>query len=678
MKKLIIITCVLFAWASAQQDSLPWKGVIVFDDWVRVDDAPGTSGHPAYHPQTVFNEQEMILYSVWEDDRDNDDIYDIFFALSTDTARTWSSPNINLSQDPLINDVYPWLCVDSVNLYVVWQSWRNGTWKIYLTLSTDNGSTWSVPDTVPGILVDNDFNSGINFGPQPKIVADSKSNPDTTFLYLVWADGATGTIQIKIARSIDFAQSFLDLGIVDNNLGSVNRHPYIVVDDSGSVHCAWARGTSGSNQDPHPWIGYNRSQDRGATFMPNDIIVNDDSTGVFRGNPSITYNGVSGNILISWEDSRRAGGNANPDIWMSKMYRDSTVFSINERANWWAADTTTRYDNFRPVIRMDPQGILVAAWHCDPERDGSYSIHMATYNDSLYQFSSSQMLYDTYTGTSGANFGNAFYSPSLFVTEIDTITNFFLVWQDFYEDSVGGNIYSIRGWVVASLADLDVDNDSLDVQNDTMSLRTQPAGPAYSPYARGAFILANTDDTYNPDPEDGPSTSRIDSLDFFGSVYGPTGIADTVFVLGLPSSMAVGQTIVCTLAIVIPEDAPEGTHSGFVTIEGVDSIGTPVMETFNVVVYGPIPRGSLDSLRVVPIPFKPHANLGHDRIHFQGITQNTTVRVYDLSGMLVWSETETDGDGHIAWDADVASGIYMYLVTTSDGEAKKGKLSIIR
>ena len=676
MKKYFFLIGAFIFFARAQ-DSLPWKGTIVFDDWVRVDDAPGTSGHPAYYPQTIMDD-DLILYSVWADDRDNDDNYEIYFALTADTAQTWTTPNIDLSQSPLINDLYPWLCVDSTNLYVVWQSWRNGTWKIFFTKSSDGGTTWSAPDTVPGILVTNAFNSNINFGPQPKITVDSKSNTDTTFLYLLWADNATGLIQIQLARSIDLGQSFVDFGIVDNNLTNVNRNPYIVVDDSGWVHCAWARGTGGSNQDPHPWIGYNRSQDRGNTFLPTDLIANDDSGGVYRGNPSLTYNASNGNVLISWEDSRRAGGNANPDIWFSRIHSDSLSFMPNQRVNWWGPDTSIRYDNFKSVIMMDPEGIMVAAWHDDPDTN-IYGIHIAAYSDTIGRFSNSQSLISTFTGTSGASFGNDFYPPSLFVTLIDTITNFFLVWQDYYEDSLGGNIYSVRGWVVESMADLDVDNDSLDVVNDTMNLRIQPAGPAYSPYAKGPFILTNTDDLYNPDPEDGPSSSPVDSFSYSGVLSGPGGNIDSIFVLGLPYTMSIGQISVCTLAVVIPVNMTEGIYTGLVTIEGRDSLGGLVQESFAVTVQGPRPRGSLDSLRVVPIPFKPHSDPAHDAIHFQGLTANATVKVYDLSGVLVFGpETDNDGDGHLAWDAEVASGIYIYLVTTTDGEVKKGKLSIIR
>ncbi len=678
---LLIPLALIFTADRAQ--SLPWKGTIVFEDWVRVDDADSTvMGHPANHPQTIFDENKMILYSVWEDDRNNTGSNEIFFAKSVDTARTWTRPNMNLSLSAGINDVYPWLCVDSVNLYVVWQSWRGGTWKVLLTKSTDEGTTWSTPDTVPGIFIDNSFSSGINFGPQPKIVADSKSDPDSAFLYVTWADARTGLIQIRLASSVDFGTSFTDLGIVDKNLTNVNRHPYIVVDDSGWVHCAWARGTGGSNNDPHPWIGYNRSTDRGSTFMAADLIVNDDLTGVYRGNPSLTYDRSSGHVLVSWEDSRRASGNANPDIWFSRVLRDSTAFDPNKRVNRYAPDSTNTYDNFRCAIRMDPEGIMVAAWHDNPATAGSYGIHMAAYSDSVGQFGASQSLVNTFTGTSGANFGNAFYAPALFVTIIDSVTNLFLVWQDYYEDSTGGNIYSIRGKVIETMADLDVDNDSLGVAGNILDLRTQPAGPVYSPYAKGAFVLANTSDLYNPDSADGPSKSRVDSITgacYVDSVTADSVILDSVILLGLPASMAVGQVAVCTVAVVIPVGTTPGSFSGEVLITGFDSLGAPVEETFFLRFQGPQPRGSLDSLKIGPIPFTPHRDPSHTAIHFQGLPSGAQIRVYDQAGALVWSSDPTDAaDGHCAWPADKASGIYIYLVKAPDGPSRTGKLSVIR
>jgi hypothetical protein len=53
------------------------------------------------------------------------------------------------------------------------------------------------------------------------------------------------------------------------------------------------------------------------------------------------------------------------------------------------------------------------------------------------------------------------------------------------------------------------------------------------------------------------------------------------------------------------------------------------------------------------------------------------VTVPNSPGQSVWSATE-QGDGHLAWDAKVASGIYVYLVVAQDGASKVGKLSVIR
>jgi hypothetical protein len=952
----------LLVTAATAQDSLPWQGAIVFDPRVRVDDAPGLSGHPAIHPQTIMD-STWTLYSVWADDRDNNGRFEVFFAASFDTAKSWTTPNINLSQDPSQYYVFPCLAVDATNLYAVWQAWRGNAWRILLTRSSDRGTTWTNPAEPPGIAVFNDFNSGINFGPQPKLAIDSRSSPDTTFIYLLWADNATGKIQMKLARSTDLGASFTDLGIVDKNPDNVNRNPHIAVDDEGRVHCAWARGTGGTNQDPHPWIGYNRSLDRGVTFHDSDIVVNDNFDGVYRGNPSITCNPGTGDVLISWEDSRRASGNGNPDIWFARIPRDSFSASANQRVNWWMSDTGARYDNFKPVIRMDPQGIMVAAWHDNPENASSYGMHLAAYSDSAQRFSASQSLLKTFTGMNSGSFGNNFYSPSLFVqakvdTSGDTITHFYLVWQDFTDDSVGGNIYSVHGRVVRILGDLDVDNDSLDVVADTLRLRGWMPSPSPYPYkgfALGEFVLANTSTSYNPDTTDGPSLSRIDSLSVTGELTGPLGTIDSIIIPNLPASLGQGQVVVCTLAVFVPEEMLEGDYAGPITIAGRDSGGALIEETFyalfkrigdldidndsldvvadtirvrprqdsvgppphyteyalgglmlantsdsynpdtadgpsrslirwtgfdgvltgprgtidsilipnlpeslaqgqtaactlavyvpaelpdgdysgpivifgydsldykvadtvyalvrklgdldidddslhvvhdtvdlhtqpagpvyhpyakaefmlvntiesynpdpadgpsrsplyitgydayfcsaqdtidsiyvlslpsrlevgqaiectlalvipvgttidqswsglvSVAAYdtagyrvrdslflgvrGPVPRKTLDSLRVAPIPFKPYQVPGHDAIHFQGLADGARVIVYDASGQEVWKDTEK-GDGHVEWKAEVASGIYVYLVVSKDGQSHvKGKLSVIR
>jgi hypothetical protein len=246
-------------------------------------------------------------------------------------------------------------------------------------------------------------------------------------------------------------------------------------------------------------------------------------------------------------------------------------------------------------------------------------------------------------------------------------------------DTLGAPVQeTFYAFMVKNLSDLDVDPDSLSVVHDTMNLHAQPAGPVYSPYAKAEFMLVNTSSIYNPDESDGPSRSKLRKVKVEAEVKGQNGSIDSVYVLNLPESLAIGQAVECTLALVLPVGTPTSGYAGVVTISASDTIGYDVQDSFYVVVRGPRPRQNLDSLRVAPIPFKPNQNPEHDAIHFQGLSAGAKVVVYDASGQSVWSSTES-GDGHLKWDAKVASGIYVYLVVSADGQSSKvGKLSVIR
>src|SRR5512143_670256 len=226
--------------------------------------------------------------------------------------------------------------------------------------------------------------------------------------------------------------------------------------------------------------------------------------------------------------------------------------------------------------------------------------------------------------------------------------------------------------------DLDIDGDTLGVVHDTMNLHAQPAGPVYHPYAKARFMLVNTSAAYNPDTSDGPSQSKLRQVKAKAKVEVQGRILDSIYMLNLPESLAVGQAVECTLAVVLPDSAAPGDYGGWVAISATDTLGYAVRDSFFLRLTGPQPRQSLDSLRVAPIPFKPYQNPEHDAIHFQGLTAGARVTVYDASGQSVWSAAES-GDGHLSWDAKVASGIYVYLVVSADGKSSMvGKLSVVR
>lgn len=107
--------------------------------------------------------------------------------------------------------------------------------------------------------------------------------------------------------------------------------------------------------------------------------------------------------------------------------------------------------------------------------------------------------------------------------------------------------------------------------------------------------------------------------------------------------------------------------------------------------------GQLDDVKIVPNPYIVRAEWDLSRdyqwVHFTHLPSECTIRIYTLAGDLVkvinHSATSSGGElgdvgGMEAWDILtynnqlIASGIYLYHISTPDGEEKVGKFAIIR
>ena len=94
------------------------------------------------------------------------------------------------------------------------------------------------------------------------------------------------------------------------------------------------------------------------------------------------------------------------------------------------------------------------------------------------------------------------------------------------------------------------------------------------------------------------------------------------------------------------------------------------------------PFGLLKDLKVYPNPFRPSE--GHTRIVFDKLTPDARIRIFALSGELVANSGELRGEEMWVWDAKnreerkLARGIYIYLVTNSQGEKKIGKIAVVK
>jgi hypothetical protein len=102
-------------------------------------------------------------------------------------------------------------------------------------------------------------------------------------------------------------------------------------------------------------------------------------------------------------------------------------------------------------------------------------------------------------------------------------------------------------------------------------------------------------------------------------------------------------------------------------------------------VFGLKTIDSLADVIVYPNPYKPNSALGHDKIIFDGLPVNSTVRIYTLRGKLLRELSSKIDAGQILWDAcddsgeKLVSDIYLYIVAAENmSSTKKGKLAIIR
>ncbi|OGS21832.1 MAG: hypothetical protein A2252_00025 [Elusimicrobia bacterium RIFOXYA2_FULL_39_19] len=100
-------------------------------------------------------------------------------------------------------------------------------------------------------------------------------------------------------------------------------------------------------------------------------------------------------------------------------------------------------------------------------------------------------------------------------------------------------------------------------------------------------------------------------------------------------------------------------------------------------------KENLREVRVYPNPFKPNDDKSENGtwdtgIIFDSLTNNSTIKIYTLSGDLVNILEETDNNGKYTWDVKnkekekLSSGIYIYRITDSTGDKITGKIGIVR
>ena len=94
----------------------------------------------------------------------------------------------------------------------------------------------------------------------------------------------------------------------------------------------------------------------------------------------------------------------------------------------------------------------------------------------------------------------------------------------------------------------------------------------------------------------------------------------------------------------------------------------------------------LSQVKVYPNPYEPGSGGSQDAvgITFENLTAEAKIAIYTVSGEKVVELNETDGDGLNVWATrnasgePVASGIYVYKISNSNGEKRTGRVAVVR
>jgi hypothetical protein len=123
-----------------------------------------------------------------------------------------------------------------------------------------------------------------------------------------------------------------------------------------------------------------------------------------------------------------------------------------------------------------------------------------------------------------------------------------------------------------------------------------------------------------------------------------------------------------------------GNYDFTVTLQDLDGAQTASQISVTVDALSSPSSITFAAFRVYPSPWRSDLHAGHP-ITFDGLTANTTVKIFTISGH--WVQTLV-GNASIPWDLKnssgdlVASGLYLYLITDDQGQKLTGKFAIIR
>ncbi|MEQ1565116.1 MAG: sialidase family protein [Myxococcota bacterium] len=261
------------------------------------------------------------------------------------------------------------MCVtDDGTVYVIWMDDRddreNNTRDIWMNRSPDLG------DPESWLPVPVKVNAG-----DPEV--DSNVwNPDLFCnelgVFVVWEDDRDGVLQnhqIYFNRSTDQGETFMPEDIVlenDPDGMSMSLEPKIT-GYGQDLFVTWYDSLNGAYD-----ILLSSSSEAGSQWRAPARVDSDDPAGsAYSARPEIAISENGEDVWIAWEDSRDGAA----DIYFARSDNGGTTFKEDERLDGGATDDNGAHDSFEPVICNDGSEYLYVVWHDSANSDLNRDIY---------------------------------------------------------------------------------------------------------------------------------------------------------------------------------------------------------------------------------------------------------------------------------------------------------------
>lgn len=245
----------------------------------------------------------------------------------------WGDPvAVTYNSKSAFDDKY-WIAADNSGssytnrLYVVWDRNVATNQILYVSYSSNGGSSWSAP-----IKVDD---GKTKF--ERVIGAYASVDPNNGTVYVSWHNYAKN--QIMVDKSTNGGVSWgtdvvaatthsgfgKDLGCNGGRKQSPAHH--LVVGPSGALHLVYADDVSGRGYD----ILYKKSTDGGVTWS-GPVTLNDDGSSAHQYHPalSVSSNGTGGDIVtVSFYDRREDSANCSTQVYATRSQGTGATWSTN-------------------------------------------------------------------------------------------------------------------------------------------------------------------------------------------------------------------------------------------------------------------------------------------------------------------------------------------------------------